>query len=171
MTGDPALAAADREVRRALDAVEAHAPAILVDSPPGAGKSWLASAMGALAAGELREGLAIACFTNQAARDLALRTAREYPGVEVVHFAKPQELVPDELRPPNLAVASEGGDVPTWRPTVVVGTAAKLSMSKPGPWPWLVVDEAYQLDHATFYRLTPRTPRSGGPRSGRASAW
>src|SRR5690606_31548134 len=95
-------ALAERAVRDVLVSVHRGEPAVLVASPPGAGKTGLVVRAAAYAAGVLGERCAVAVQTNEQAFDLVRRLAAAYPSVPVALFAREGLAVPrDVLGWPN----------------------------------------------------------------------
>ncbi len=142
---DPAGAA-----KAATDAIlrdTLHGPhrGVVVDSPPGAGKSTLVvrAARELAAAGR---PLMIVAQTNAQVDDLVLRLAEQDPGLPV------GRLHSSERRPYDPALDALGSVVTSSRAAelagldVVVSTAAKWAHTKVAePWGHAIVDEAYQM--------------------------
>src|SRR5690606_12026902 len=125
-------------------------PIVRVDSPPGAGKTWLVERLAAQSYALLEERCMIAAQTNEQAFDITRRIAASFPSVPVTLFAKKKLPVPAAVsRLPNVNVIRKTSDLPDGR-CVVVANAWKWSWVQP-PYPvfdCLVVDEAFQLpDH------------------------
>lgn len=115
---------------------------VVVDSPPGAGKSTLV----VRAASELAdsgEDLVVIAQTNEQVDDLVDRLATERPTLAVGRLSA-QDYVPSPriLRHANVSVSSQAHDLGP----VVLTTAAKLAMTgSDRVWPWAILDEAYQM--------------------------
>ena len=120
---------------------------VVVDSPPGAGKSTLvvrAATEFALA----DEPLMIVAQTNEQVDDLVERLAAaladKAPEVRVGRLGRAGYLPPPRIDVlPNVAV---GSDLKTLGDAlVVVATAAKWAYVKDRAWRWAIIDEAYQM--------------------------
>ncbi|ONH29564.1 helicase [Pseudofrankia asymbiotica] len=120
---------------------------VVVDSPPGAGKSTLvvrAAVEFALA----DESLMIVAQTNEQVDDLVERLAAELadraPDARVGRLGRAGYIPPPRIDGrPNVTV---GSDLRTMGdPHVVVATAAKWAYVKDRAWRWAIVDEAYQM--------------------------
>ncbi|WP_431911582.1 AAA family ATPase [Micromonospora carbonacea] len=131
---------------------------VVVDSPPGAGKSTLVvrAAVELAAAGE---PLIIVAQTNEQVDDLIDRLARKAPGLRIGRLSateyKPTDRVKDH---PTVKVAAKVADL--GGPAVVIGTAAKWAMVTEGCWPWAIVDEAYQMRSDALLRVAGRFERA-----------
>lgn len=150
-----AEALAERAVRDVLVSVHRGEPAVLVASPPGAGKTGLVVRAAAYAAGVLGERCAVAVQTNEQAFDLVRRLAAAYPSVPVTLFVREGLRVPgDVLARPSVSEVQKTADLPP-SPGVVVANSAKWAWVQ-APYPRfdvLVVDEAYQLSNARFQQI------------------
>ncbi|MDT3440388.1 MULTISPECIES: AAA domain-containing protein [unclassified Pseudofrankia] len=120
---------------------------VVVDSPPGAGKSTLvvrAATEFALA----DEPLMIVAQTNEQVDDLVERLAADLadkaPEARVGRLGRAGYVPPPRIDGlPNVAV---GSDLRTLGdPHLVVATAAKWAYVKDRAWRWAIVDEAYQM--------------------------
>jgi hypothetical protein len=129
-----------------------QAPAVVVNSGPGAGKTGIVERVAALTVSRLRERCMIATQTNEQAFDLARRIANRYSGFETLLLAREGLPLPADLQlRPRLRVIHRAQDFPEGA-CVVVGNAAK--------WSWLdvhaplfdvqLVDEAFQLPDYRF---------------------
>ncbi len=141
------------EAARATDAIlhdtlhGAHR-GVVVDSPPGAGKSTLVvRAARELAAAGLP--LMVIAQTNAQVDDLVLRLAEKDPELPVgrLHSSDPDpyDKALDDL--PNVRKSTKAGDLAGL--DVVISTAAKWAHVKAdqldAPWGHAIVDEAYQM--------------------------
>lgn len=144
-----------------LSAVYEGVPCLVVDSPPGAGKTTLGLDMSATAWGRLKESVMVATWTNRQAIDFAERLALRYSKIPVTLFIREQNqlLVPDHLwRRDNFHVVSKTAEVSNTG--VVVSNASKWTASPLSHrYEWLFVDEAYQLPEFKFRRLAPLAER------------
>ncbi|GAA1977632.1 AAA family ATPase [Kitasatospora viridis] len=141
-------AAADAAVSAILDATVRPAPGaprgVVVDSPPGAGKSTLV----VRAAQELvgsGERLMIVAQTNSQVDDLVDRLAQKAPDMTIGRLHGADALPAAEaLRHPNVTASGKPADLLGL--DVVVATAAKWQWVRDvEPWRHAIVDEAYQM--------------------------
>ncbi|QIJ66549.1 AAA family ATPase [Streptomyces sp. JB150] len=124
-----------------------HGPdrGVVVDSPPGAGKSTLV-VRAALELAEAGRPLMVVAQTNAQVDDLVLRLAEKNPELPVGRLhssdADPYDKALDEL--PQVRTSAKAADL-TGLP-VVLSTAAKWAHVKADePWRHAIVDEAYQM--------------------------
>ncbi|POM23738.1 tRNA(Met) cytidine acetyltransferase TmcA [Actinomadura rubteroloni] len=131
---------------------------VVVDSPPGAGKSTLVvRAAGHLAAAG--ERLMIVAQTNEQVDDLIERIAAEHPGLTVGRLSAAGYLPPDRiLACASVKVAQKADDLADR--AVVIATAAKWATLSDGSWPWAIVDEAYQMRSDMLLRIAGRFERA-----------
>jgi len=145
--------------REAVEAIlrEVHrgSPALLIDSPPGAGKTWSGIRIAATAWGLLGENVMVACWTNRQAIDFALRLAREFRRVPVKLFIREDMaliLPADAWALPNLSVVHKATELEA--DGVAISNSAKWVAYPIGHrYSWLLVDEAYQLPDYRFQQL------------------
>ena len=132
--------------------------AVVVDSPPGAGKSTLVvRAAAALAA---REPVMVVAQTNEQVDDLACRLATSIPGIRIgrlsAHGYRP---TPRLTRHASVPVSSQLDDLAGC--PVIIATAAKWArITGDARWTWAVVDEAYQMRSDTLLRIAGRFERA-----------
>lgn len=142
---DPGAAAARATGGILHDTLHGTARGVVVDSPPGAGKSTLV-VRAALELAEAGRELMVVAQTNAQVDDLVLRLAEKAPELPVGRLhssdADAYDKALDELpQVRTSAKAGELGGLP-----VVVSTAAKWAHVKADePWPHAIVDEAYQM--------------------------
>ena len=126
---------------------------VVVDSPPGAGKSTLVVAAAASLA-ERGERVMVVGQTNEQVDDLVDRMAREH-GVLRIGRLSAQDYTPTSrvARHGNVTARTAVADLIDH--PVVVATAAKWSMlTDPGArWPWAIIDEAYQMRSDALLRV------------------
>jgi hypothetical protein len=151
------------EAAQVVDAVLADLAAgdhrgVVVDSPPGAGKSTLVvRAAGVLAAAG--EALMIVAQTNEQVDDLIARLAAASPGLAVGRLSAVDYTASERVRAhPTCRVGAKVGDLGA--PAVTIGTAAKWATVTEGTWPWAIVDEAYQMRSDALLRVAPRFARA-----------
>lgn len=143
---DPASLAGATVQRVVEDMDSAARRGIVVDSPPGAGKTTLvvAAARRLLDAGEQPM---IVAQTNAQVDDLALRLAAQDPPprlgrLSATDYAPPQPIQ-DLAERGRVAIGRSVADL---RGTdIVLGTAAKWGGAREHRWPWAIIDEAYQM--------------------------
>jgi AAA domain len=131
---------------------------VVVDSPPGAGKSTLVVRAAAdLAAAE--EPVMVVAQTNSQVDDLIDRLAVAAPSLAIGRLSAIDYVpTPRVSRHPTATVAQKAGDLAGCR--VIAGTAAKWAMVTGGTWPWAVIDEAYQMRSDMLLRVAGRFERA-----------
>ncbi|MFR9778280.1 AAA family ATPase [Micromonospora sp. MS34] len=151
------------EAERVITAVLADLRAgdhrgVVVDSPPGAGKSTLV----VRAATELAatgDPLIIVAQTNEQVDDLIDRLARKAPELRIGRLSATDYRPSDRVREhATVRVAAKVADL--GGPAVVIGTAAKWATVPEGTWPWAIVDEAYQMRSDALLRVAGRFERA-----------
>lgn len=143
---------AEETLRSVLTALWEGAPALRVDSPPGAGKTGLVERVAAQTLGVAHERCAVATTTNEQCLDLARRLAHGFPRLDFTLFVSGSLELPADVRAlSNIRVATRPGELPAG-PCVVLGNAAKWSWIEGDvpPFDVLVVDEAFQLPDYRF---------------------
>ncbi len=131
---------------------------VVVDSPPGAGKSTLVvRATADLAAAG--EPVMVVAQTNAQVDDLVDRLALAMPGLAIGRLsAYDYQPAPRVSRHATVSVAQSVADLVGC--PVIVGTAAKWATLGSGLWPWAVIDEAYQMRSDTLLRIAGRFERA-----------
>ena len=140
---------------------------VVVDSPPGAGKSTLVVAAAALLA-ERGERVMVVGQTNEQVDDLIDRMAGEH-GVLQIGRLSAQDYTPAErvARHQNVTARTAVADLIDH--PVVIATAAKWAMltntglahtgltntglETEARWPWAIIDEAYQMRSDSLLRI------------------
>lgn len=153
---DTASTQADDVIRAVLRAQYACLPALIVPSPPGAGKTDLVEKIAAQEAGLRRRRCVVVTQTNQQAFELIARLRRNFPAVLVVLYRKARLAVPNHLvRGPRFRVVDDPAQIPV-APCIVVSNASKLSQSAVplGAFDLMVVDEAWQLPNYLFLTIS-----------------
>jgi hypothetical protein len=136
--------------------VPAHS-GVVVDSPPGAGKSTLVvRASRALVAGG--ERLMVVAQTNEQVDDLVDRLAGEDPAITIgrlsaAGYVPAQRVAKHE----SVLVSGAVGDLSTR--SVTIGTAAKWATVTEGVWDRAIIDEAYQMRSDMLLRVAGRFDR------------
>ncbi|KWV30434.1 AAA family ATPase [Micromonospora rifamycinica] len=131
---------------------------VVVDSPPGAGKSTLVvrAAVELAAAGE---PLMIVAQTNEQVDDLIDRLAAKAPELRIGRLSATDYRPSERVRGHDtVRVASKVTDLGD--PAVTIGTAAKWATVTEGRWPWAIVDEAYQMRSDALLRVAGRFARA-----------
>lgn len=151
------------EAARVIDAVlrdlaEAPQRGVVVDSPPGAGKSTLVvRAAGVIAAAG--GPLMIVAQTNEQVDDLIERLGKASPELGVGRLSAVDYVPAERVREhPSCRVGAKVADL--GGPAVTIGTAAKWATVSEGTWPWAIVDEAYQMRSDALLRVAPRFDRA-----------
>ncbi|WP_034264373.1 AAA domain-containing protein [Actinospica robiniae] len=129
---------------------------VIVDSPPGAGKSTLVVELaGRLAA--TGERVMIVAQTNEQVDDLVGRLASAHPTLALGRLTASDYEVPERLAPlrgPCLAFSAKLPELAA--SSVVLATAAKWALVKEGEFPWAILDEAYQMRSDGLLAVAPR---------------
>ncbi|MFE9254741.1 AAA domain-containing protein [Streptomyces sp. NPDC006879] len=144
-TGDPGAAAA-RATRAILaDTLDGGHRGVVVDSPPGAGKSTLVvRAARELAAAGRR--LMVVAQTNAQVDDLVLRLAEKEPDLPVGRLHSSDVEAYDKALDDLPAVRTSAKVAELTGLPVVISTAAKWAHTQGvEPWEHAIVDEAYQM--------------------------
>jgi hypothetical protein len=154
----PAAAASGVVDAVLADLAAADPRGIVVDSPPGAGKSTLV----VRAAGELAGSgapLMIVAQTNEQVDDLIARLALAFPELPAGRLSA-VDYVPSArvTGHPSCRVGAKVGDLGS--PAITIATAAKWATVTEGMWPWAIVDEAYQMRSDALLRVAPRFLRA-----------
>ncbi|MEV4226334.1 AAA domain-containing protein [Streptomyces bobili] len=140
--GTAATRATDAILR---DTLHGTARGVVVDSPPGAGKSTLV-VRAALELADAGRPLMVVAQTNAQVDDLVLRLAEKNPELSVGRLhssdADAYDKTLDDLA--NVRKSAKAGDLAGL--PVVISTAAKWAHVKADePWRHAIVDEAYQM--------------------------
>lgn len=157
--GDGTAARAARAVDDVLAALGNAGKGVVVDSPPGAGKSTLVVRSAARLA-EAGEPVMVVAQTNEQVDDLTDRLAVAVPGLRIGRLSA-ADYTPAErvARHPQVAVETKVADLGNRQ--VILGTAAKWATVRAEiAWPWAVVDEAYQMRSDLLLRVAGRFERA-----------
>jgi len=153
------------EANLALDRVLASqwqgVPALILRSPPGAGKTGVAQRIALQSAALLHQRCMVVTQTNEQAFDLTRRLVANARGMPIHMFAKREINLPDDLsHAGNLVLVHDVASLPQG-PSITIGNAAK--------WSWIrtedpmfdvqVVDEAFQLPDYRFQLIANLAPR------------
>ncbi|WP_030271483.1 AAA family ATPase [Micromonospora globosa] len=142
MTSPQQLAEA-RTAEIIADFTSTQQQGVVVDSPPGAGKSTLVVRVAAEVA-EASEPIMVVAQTNAQVDDLTRKIAERLPHLLIGRLTREDYGPPTWVQLPNVQIGSRLDTLGDCR--VVVGTAAKWSRAETaGKLPWAIVDEAYQM--------------------------
>ncbi|SDH28532.1 Part of AAA domain-containing protein [Sinosporangium album] len=126
---------------------------LVVDSPPGAGKTTLVVAT-AMRLAEAGRDLMVVAQTNEQVDDLVDRLAGKAPGVSVGRLHKEGFQPPERVtRHSNVTLHNKVDKVQHCQ--VVVATADKWAYVSGRTWPWAIVDEAYQMRSDKLLAVAP----------------
>ncbi|WP_030816933.1 AAA domain-containing protein [Streptomyces sp. NRRL F-2799] len=142
---DPSAAATRATDAILADTLHGTERGVVVDSPPGAGKSTLVVRAALELAGAGRP-LMVVAQTNAQVDDLVLRLAEKDPGLPVGRLHSSDTDAYDKALDalPNVRTSAKAGDLSGL--PVVLSTAAKWAHVKVDePWRHAIVDEAYQM--------------------------
>ncbi len=124
---------------------------VVVDSPPGAGKSTLVVRAAAHLAAT-GEPLMIVAQTNEQVDDLVVRICDKHPHLTVGRLSAGAYAPPPRLL--ELAGVRVGTRVQDLGdPDIVIATADKWAWIGDRKWPWAIVDEAYQMRSDKLLRI------------------
>ncbi|MDH6626621.1 hypothetical protein M2271_004438 [Streptomyces sp. LBL] len=142
---DPGAAASRATEAILHDTLHGTHRGVVVDSPPGAGKSTLV-VRAALELADAGRPLMVVAQTNAQVDDLVLRLSEKSPDLPVGRLhssdSDPYDKALDDL--PNVRKSSKASDLGGL--AVVISTAAKWGHVKVDePWRHAIVDEAYQM--------------------------
>jgi AAA domain len=158
-TGTGRESAAQRAARAVQDVLAAldggAGRGMVVDSPPGAGKSTLV-VQAAAALADAGEPVMVVAQTNEQVDDLLDRIASRYPGLAAGRLSGSEYLPSARVaRHPSVTVSTSVPDLAHC--PVVAGTAAKWATLRGDQrWPWAIVDEAYQMRSDMLLRVAGR---------------
>jgi hypothetical protein len=154
----PALEA-ERVVGAVLaDLTDGDHRGVVVDSPPGAGKSTLVVQAAGVLAGA-GASLMILAQTNEQVDDLIERLGKASPELGVGRLSAVDYAASERVRAhPKCRVGPKVGDL--GGPPVTIGTAAKWATITEGTWPWAIIDEAYQMRSDALLRVASRFDRA-----------
>jgi hypothetical protein len=152
--------AADAERVAAAVLADMAAPGrrgVIVDSPPGAGKSTLVvrAATDLASAGEC---CIIVAQTNNQVDDLTARLAERDPGLPLGRLTGADYNVPPALLAlPGVEVSDKPDRLRA--AAVIIATAAKWATVRDRSWPWAIIDEAYQMRSDMLLLIADRFER------------
>ncbi len=154
MTADPGTERPEPSPEQVIADVLADLPrhrGVVVDSPPGAGKSTLVVRAAAHLAAT-GEPLMIVAQTNEQVDDLVVRICDKHPHLTVGRLSAGAYAPPPRLL--ELAGVRVGTRVQDLGdPDIVIATADKWAWIGDRKWPWAIVDEAYQMRSDKLLRI------------------
>jgi len=154
---------ADRVTAAILaDLLSARHSGVVVDSPPGAGKSTLV----VRAAAEIAatgEPVMIVAQTNEQVDDLVVRLSARFgadlPDAVIGRLSRAGFGAPQRIGGlTNVAVSADAAELA--HATVTIATAAKWAHVRDRHWRWAIVDEAYQMRSDALLGLASRFDRA-----------
>ncbi|MBR0863482.1 hypothetical protein JQ614_17225 [Bradyrhizobium diazoefficiens] len=154
-------AAANAALEQALASQWQGVPALVLRSPPGAGKTGVAQRVALQSCTMLDQRCMIVTQTNEQAFDLTRRLARNAQSLPVHLFARRGLSLPADVASlPNLVIVHDVQSLPR-HPSITIANAAK--------WSWIqttepcfdlqIVDEAFQLPDYRFQLISNLAPR------------
>ncbi|WP_377266744.1 AAA family ATPase [Peterkaempfera sp. SMS 1(5)a] len=155
MTPDVRQEQADQAARAILEQLPTLSQrGLVVDSPPGAGKSTLVvRAADALA--QSGAPCIVIAQTNSQVDDLVRRFVRLCPHLRIARLTALDYTVPADLPTlPGVRISARIQDLGSAH--VIVGTAMKWATVADRRWPWAIIDEAYQMRSDTLLRIAAR---------------
>lgn len=155
---DPGAAAAAATAAILADLERGAHRGVVVDSPPGAGKSTLV-VRAALALVAAAERCMIVAQTNNQVDDLVLRLTNRDPTVRVGRLSAADYAAPPHLLAvPTLTVKNKAAELAECE--IVIATAAKWATVEDVRFDWAIVDEAYQMRSDMLLLVAPRFGRA-----------
>jgi hypothetical protein len=153
--GSDAARRAAEAVQDVLDALGGTGRGIVVDSPPGAGKSALV-VRAAAALVDAGEPVMLVAQTNEQVDDLIDRLATSQPDLAAGRLSAGDYIPTTRVsRHRRVTVSSSVPDLAQC--PVIAGTAAKWATWRGDErWPWAIVDEAYQMRSDMLLRVAGR---------------
>ncbi|MEV4088462.1 AAA family ATPase, partial [Nonomuraea fuscirosea] len=149
MTAEPTIGP-EQVIRNVLADLPRHR-GVVVDSPPGAGKSTLVVRAAAHIAAT-GEPLMIVAQTNEQVDDLVSRISDKHPHLTVGRLSAGGYVPPLRLLELNgVRVGTRIQDLGD--PDIVIATADKWAWIGDRVWPWAIVDEAYQMRSDKLLRI------------------
>jgi hypothetical protein len=143
---------AERGITRIIADLGRVQRGVVVDSPPGAGKSTLVVRAAAVLA-DAGETVMVIAQTNEQVDDLTDRLARLRPRLAIGRLAS-NEYVPSDrvVQHQNVTLATKAVDLAG--SPVILSTAHKWArVSGEASWPWAIIDEAYQMRSDLLLRV------------------
>jgi superfamily I DNA and/or RNA helicase len=138
-------------------------PLVVIDSPPGAGKTRLVESIVATAVQHVGLRVAVAAARNEQTYDILRRLATGFRGMSIQALYSRRRGVPQEMAGvPGIGWQTDPRNLQRG-PGVVVATVAKFRLSAadlgPNSFDLLVCDEAYQVGYREFHPLLMLAPQ------------
>jgi hypothetical protein len=154
---DPASAANAAAAAILADLADTRHRAVVVDSPPGAGKSTLVvRAAQELAVGGERP--IVVAQTNNQVDDLIKSLAEKHPDIAVGRLSAGDYSAPQALSGlANTSIGPTLADLAGCQ--IIVGTAAKWATVRDATFGWAILDEAYQMRSDMLLQIVERFDR------------
>ncbi|MBB3643737.1 AAA domain-containing protein [Variovorax atrisoli] len=154
-------AEANAALERVLASQWQGMPAVVLRSPPGAGKTGVAQRVALQSATMLGQRCMVVTQTNEQAFDLTRRLAGNAQSLPIYLFAKRDLALPADIESlRNLVIVHDVASLPQ-HPSITISNAAK--------WSWIkttepcfdlqIVDEAFQLPDYRFQLISNLAPR------------
>lgn len=154
---DPAASADAATAAILADLADTRHKAVVVDSPPGAGKSTLVvRAAQELAVGGERP--IVVAQTNNQVDDLIKSLAEKHPDIAVGRLSAGDYSAPQALSGlANTSIGPTLADLASCQ--IIVGTAAKWATVRDATFGWAILDEAYQMRSDMLLQIVERFDR------------
>lgn len=153
---------AEQAVREILVTQWRQEPVLIVQSPPGGGKTGIVERLAIQELVFLHGRAMIATLTNAQAYDLARRLTRHYRRHAIYLFIRARLPHPQDLRTiSNLVLVNQAAFLPKG-PCIIIANATRWSCfdkTCDDHFTCLILDEAYQLSHACFQQLATMADR------------
>lgn len=158
MTGSQILA--DGALRDVLESQWQGVPAVVLRSPPGAGKTGVAQRVALQSARVLDQRCMVVTQTNEQAFDVARRLGGNADGFPIhLYTRRGLELPADVRSHRNIRIIEDFAHIPQ-QPGITIGNAAKWSWINTGAamFDLQIVDEAFQLPDYRFQLIANLAP-------------
>jgi hypothetical protein len=143
MTNTDAAELAAQATERIFADLASAQRGVVVDSPPGAGKSTLV-VTAATRLADAGERVIVIAQTNEQVDDLTERLATSRHDLRIGRICATDYAPPPRLaQRANVTLATTAADLADC--PVIAGTAHKWARVKAAAWPWAIIDEAYQM--------------------------
>lgn len=152
---------ADNALRVILESQWQGVPALVLRSPPGAGKTGVAQRVALQSARRLDQRCMLVTQTNEQAFDVARRLGGNKDNYPIHLYARRGLDLPAELRNHrNVRIIEEFADIPHG-PGITIGNAAKWSWINTGEamFDLQIVDEAFQLPDYRYQLIANLAPQ------------
>lgn len=147
---------AEDALRAAYETQYQGQPAVVLRSPPGAGKTGVAQRLALLNAAMLSQRCMVVTQTNEQAFELTHRLAGNKAGLPIHFFAREGLVIPERvLAAPAVRVIHRAADLPR---------EAGITVSNAAKWSWIeggeglfdvqIIDEAYQLPDYRYHLIS-----------------